>query len=201
MKRSIPLVMMSLTSFNGLTDSATREKATFAGGCFWCMEAPFDGVNGVISTVSGYTGGQTNVPTYEQVSSGVTGHTEAVQVTYDPSRVHYKDLLNIFWKNIDPTVKDKQFCDNGSQYRSGIFVHSEEQKQLAELSKERLRTLLFKGQDIHTEIKVASIFYVAEGYHQDYYHKNPYRYKFYRYNCGRDQRLNELWGEISEPIL
>ncbi|HEX5640223.1 MAG TPA: peptide-methionine (S)-S-oxide reductase MsrA [Burkholderiaceae bacterium] len=169
--------------------------ATFAGGCFWCMEPPFDKLDGVISTISGYTGGHVQGPTYEQVSAGRTGHTEAVQVTYDPSKISYEKLLDVFWHNIDPTVKDRQFCDIGSQYRSGIFVHDAEQRRLADASKASLeRGKPFKG-PIVTEIANASTFYPAEEYHQDYYLKNPVRYRYYRAGCGRDARLKELWGE------
>jgi peptide-methionine (S)-S-oxide reductase len=169
--------------------------ATFAGGCFWCMEPPFDKLDGVISTISGYTGGHVQGPTYEQVSAGRTGHAEAVQVTYDPSKVTYEKLLDVFWHNIDPTVKDRQFCDIGSQYRSGIFVHDAEQRRLAEASKASLeRDKPFKGA-IVTEIVNAGAFYPAEEYHQDYYLKNPIRYRYYRTGCGRDARLRELWGE------
>ena len=171
--------------------------ATFAGGCFWCMEPPFDKLDGVISTLSGYTGGTVQNPTYEQVSAGRTGHTEAVQVTYDPSKVTYEKLLDVFWHNIDPTVKDRQFCDIGSQYRSGIFVHDAEQRRLAEASKAGLeRSKPFKAA-IVTEITGAGAFYPAEDYHQDYYLKNPVRYRYYRTGCGRDARLKELWGELA----
>jgi peptide-methionine (S)-S-oxide reductase len=168
--------------------------ATFAGGCFWCMEPPFDKLNGVLSTTSGYTGGQVKNPTYEEVSYGGTGHAEAVQVLYDPGKITYPQLLDVFWHNIDPTVKDRQFCDGGHQYRTAIFYHTEEQKRLAEASKKALiDTGRFKL--VVTEIAPASAFYPAEEYHQDYYKKNPLRYKLYRYNCGRDQRLEELWGK------
>jgi peptide-methionine (S)-S-oxide reductase len=171
--------------------------ATFAGGCFWCMEPPFDKLDGVISTVSGYTGGSTQRPTYEQVSAGRTGHTEVVQVTYDPSKVSYEKLLDVYWHNIDPTVKDRQFCDIGSQYRSAIFVHDAEQRRLAEASKAALeRTKPFKGA-IVTPVVEAAAFYPAEEYHQDYYLKNPVRYRYYRSGCGRDDRLKELWGELA----
>ncbi|HSR61976.1 MAG TPA: peptide-methionine (S)-S-oxide reductase MsrA [Gammaproteobacteria bacterium] len=169
--------------------------ATFAGGCFWCMEPPYDKVDGVISTTSGYTGGNIKNPTYEQVSSGVTGHAEAIQITYDPAKVTYEKLLDIFWHNIDPTTPDRQFCDKGNQYRSGIFYHNEEQKRLAEQSKATLEKTKPFDAPVVTEITEASEFYPAEDYHQDYYKKNPIRYKFYRYSCGRDQRLEELWGE------
>ena len=171
------------------------EKATFAGGCFWCMEAPFDTLPGVISVTVGYIGGTVENPTYEQVSAGGTGHTEAVQIVYDPSRTGYGKLLEIFWRNIDPTVKDRQFCDVGSQYRSGIFTHSEEQRMLAEKSKEALeKSKPFQG-SIFTEVTAAGPFYMAEEYHQHYYKKNPIRYTFYRTSCGRDGRLKQLWGK------
>ncbi|MEO8133723.1 MAG: peptide-methionine (S)-S-oxide reductase MsrA [Betaproteobacteria bacterium] len=173
---------------------AATAKATFAGGCFWCMEPPFDKLDGVISTTSGYTGGAKLNPTYQEVSAGSTGHTEAVQIEYDPKRVSYEKLLDVFWHNVDPTQKDGQFCDHGSQYRTGIFAHDDEQKRLAEASKATLaKTKPFKG-DIVTEIVAASTFYPAEDYHQDYYMKNPLRYKVYRTGCGRDARLKAVWG-------
>ncbi len=169
----------------------SQEIATFAGGCFWCMEPPFDELNGVISTTSGYSGGKTKNPTYEEVSFGSTGHAEVVRIVYDPKKITYKKLLEVFWKNIDPLAKDKQFCDSGTQYRSAIFYHSEEQKKEALDFKASLKN---KFPQIFTEIVTASEFYPAEDYHQDYYIKNPVRYKVYRYNCGRDQRLKEVWG-------
>ena len=168
-------------------------KATFAGGCFWCMEEALDKVPGVAATISGYMGGKTKNPTYEQVSGGSTGHAEVVQVEYDPKKVGYEKLLDVFWRNIDPTQKDAQFCDQGSQYRSGIFYHDAEQRKLAEASKAALvKSRPFKG-EIVTEITAASQFYPAEAYHQDYYQKNPVRYKFYKTGCGREARLKELW--------
>jgi len=152
-------------------------------------------VPGVVETVSGYMGGQVKNPTYEQVSTGATGHTEVVQIEFDPAKVTYARLLEVFWRNIDPTQKDAQFCDHGSQYRSGIFYHDEEQKRLAEASRLALqKTKPFKG-EIVTEITQAADFYVAEGYHQDYYQKNPARYKFYKSGCGREARLQQLWGK------
>jgi peptide-methionine (S)-S-oxide reductase len=173
--------------------SPQPEKATFAGGCFWCMEHPFDELPGVISVTAGYTGGQKKNPTYEEVSSGTTGHAESVQIVYDPAKVPYAKLLDVFWHNVDPTVRNQQFCDTGNQYRSAIFYHSEEQRRFAEESKRALdKSGRFKG-PIYTEIVPASQFYPAEEYHQHYYKKNPIRYKFYRYNCGRDERLKELW--------
>lgn len=169
--------------------------ATFAGGCFWCMEPPFDKLDGVVSTTSGYTGGHVKDPMYEQVSSGGTGHTEAVRIVYDPAKISYEKLLAVFWRNIDPTTADAQFCDHGDQYRSGIFYHNDEQRKLAEQSKQALAADGPFDEPIVTEIVAASEFYPAEEYHQDYYLKNPLRYKFYRHNCGRDQFLEKYWGE------
>jgi peptide-methionine (S)-S-oxide reductase len=177
---------------------AATAKAIFAGGCFWCMEHPFDVLPGVVSTTSGYIGGQKKNPTYEEVSSGRTGHTEAVQVVYDPKKVTYEKLLDVFWHNIDPTVKDQQFCDHGSQYRSGIFYTDDEQKRLAEASKATLDRNKPFSAAIVTEITRASEFYPAEDYHQDFYLKNPLRYKYYRSGCGRDARLKQLWGKAPE---
>lgn len=170
-------------------------KATFAAGCFWCVEEAFDAVEGVLSTTSGYTGGRLANPTYDQVSAGGTGHTEAIEVTYDPSKVSYETLLRTFWRNVDPVDSDGQFCDRGRHYRSGIFYHSAEQQRLAEASKKQAGEQL--GKPIATEIVAAGAFYSAEAYHQDYYKKNPVRYKFYKWNCGRAQRLEELWGRRS----
>ena len=170
-------------------------KATFAGGCFWCVEEVYDKIPGVISTVSGYMGGHVKNPTYEQVSTARTGHAEVVQVEYDPSKVTYARLLEVFWRNIDPTQKDGQFCDHGPQYRSGIFYHNDEQKRLAEGSRLNLsKNKPFKG-EIVTEITRAAEFYPAEGYHQDFHTKSPTRYKFYKSGCGRDARLQQLWGK------
>jgi len=171
------------------------ETATFAGGCFWCMEPPFDKLAGVVSTTSGYTGGHTKNPSYEEVSSGGTGHAEAVQIVFDPTKVSYAQLLDVFWRNIDPLTPNAQFCDHGSQYRSAIFYQSEEQKRLAEASKKALEQSGRFTQPIVTEIVPAGEFYKAEEYHQDYYQNNPIRYKFYRYNCGRDQVLEQRWGK------
>ena len=169
--------------------------AIFAGGCFWCMEPPFDKLDGVLSTTSGYTDGQKIDPTYKEVSAGGTGHTEAIQIKYDASKISYEKLLSVFWKNIDPTTKNAQFCDHGSQYRSGIYYHNEAQREAAEASLKSLQQGKPFKQAIVTELNAASIFYPAEDYHQDYYQKNPIRYKYYRYSCGRDQRLDQLWGE------
>jgi peptide-methionine (S)-S-oxide reductase len=169
-------------------------KATFAGGCFWCMEPPFDSLPGVVSTTSGYTGGTKPNPTYEEVSSGRTGHAEAVEVLYDPKKVSYEKLLDTFWHNIDPTVRDRQFCDVGTQYRTAIFVHDDAQRRIAERSRAELEKSKPFRQPIVTPIVPAGEFYPAEAYHQDFYRKNPIRYKFYRDGCGRDARLKELWG-------
>jgi peptide-methionine (S)-S-oxide reductase len=171
-------------------DTAT---ATFAGGCFWCVEADFDKVAGVVSTTSGYTGGRTTNPSYAEVSRGGTGHAEAVEIVYDPAKVSYEKLLDVFFHNIDPLVKDRQFCDRGDQYRTAIFYRGEEQHQLAEAAKSTVEKR-FK-QPVATEIVAAGPFIRAEDYHQDYYLKNPLRYKFYRFSCGRDTRLEELWGK------
>jgi peptide-methionine (S)-S-oxide reductase len=169
--------------------------ATFAGGCFWCMEPPFDKVPGVTATISGYTGGRKVNPTYEEVSSGATGHAEAVQVIYDPKKVTYEKLLEVYWVNVDPTVKDQQFCDHGTQYRTTIFYHDEAQRIAAEASKAALdKSRPFKD-PIVTPIVMVGAFYPAEEYHQDYYRKNPVRYQLYRSGCGRDARLKQLWGD------
>jgi len=172
------------------------EKATFAMGCFWCSEEAFEKVPGVVSVVSGYTGGRVKNPSYEQVSSGRTGHAEAVQVSFDPSKVSYEKLLDTFWLNHDPTVKDRQFCDSGSQYRPELFYHSEEQKKLAEASRAKWEKEKPFRQPIVTQITKASEFYPAEDYHQDYYKKNPLQYRFYVSGCGRYQRLDSLWGAL-----
>ena len=168
--------------------------ATFAGGCFWCTEADFDKVPGVISTTSGYIGGTTVNPTYKQVSAGKTGHVEAVQVRFDPAKTNFAKLLAAFWPTIDPLTPDRQFCDGGSQYRSAIFYHDAEQKRQAEASKAALAASGRFTQPIVTEILPATEFYPAEEYHQDYHVKNPIRYSYYRSNCGRDARLAEVWG-------
>jgi peptide-methionine (S)-S-oxide reductase len=177
------------------TAQAKLAKAIFAGGCFWCMEHPFDELDGVVSTTSGYVGGHKVNPTYHEVSSGTTGHAEAVQVVYDPTKVSYEKLLEVFWVNIDPTDAGGQFCDRGSQYRTGIFYETDEQKRLAEASKAALAKSKPFKEPIVTEITKAGTFYPAEDYHQDYYIKNPVRYKFYRTGCGRDARLKALWGK------
>ena len=172
-----------------------RALATFAGGCFWCMEPPFDKTPGVISTTSGYVGGKTANPTYDEVSGGRTGHAEAVQVVYDPTKVTYAQLLAVFWRNIDAHDAGGQFCDRGDQYRTGIFVHDEAQRKEADESKRALAASGKLKKPIVTEIVAATKFYPAEEYHQDYYKKNPFRYEFYRTNCGRDARLKQVWGD------
>ncbi len=171
---------------------------TFAGGCFWCMEPPYDKLPGVVATISGYMGGTKRNPTYEEVSTGRTGHTEVVQVTYDPAKVSYEKLLEVFWRNIDPTVADRQFCDFGSQYRTAIFYHTAEQRRLAEASKGALEKSKPFKDPIVTPIAAAGDFWRAEDYHQDYYKKNPARYKYYRTGCGRDARLVQLWGKSGD---
>jgi peptide-methionine (S)-S-oxide reductase len=176
------------------TPPAATAKATFAGGCFWCVESDFDKVDGVISTTSGYIGGKTANPTYEQVSSKTTGHAEAVEIVFDPKKVSYEKLVEYFWRTIDPTEKDGQFCDKGSPYRTAIFAHDMAQLKAAQASRDALeKTKPFKA-PIVTEIVSANTFYPAETYHQDYYIKNPVRYKYYRTSCGRDARVKELWG-------
>jgi peptide-methionine (S)-S-oxide reductase len=176
------------------TRTAGQQIAVFAGGCFWCMEPPFDALPGVLATTSGYTGGKVANPTYEQVSYDETGHAEAVQILFDPAQISYEKLLEVFWHNIDPTAFDAQFCDLGHQYRSEIFYQDEAQHAAATASRDALvKAKPFAGA-IVTRLSQAGTFYPAENYHQDYYKKNPVRYKFYRYNCGRDQRLQELWG-------
>jgi len=179
-------------------EPATKAKtatatAVFAGGCFWCMVHPFDELPGVMSVTSGYTGGQKVNPTYEQVSAGDTGHVEAVQIIFDPKQIGYEKLLEVFWRNVDPLDKGGQFCDRGSTYTSAVFYQNDEQKKLAEQSKAAIEKKL--GKPVVTAIRPAATFYAAEDYHQDYYKKNPLRYKYYRYSCGRDQRLEELWGK------
>jgi peptide-methionine (S)-S-oxide reductase len=188
-------VMLLLMSSNLTAAENQTETATFAGGCFWCMEPPFDKLDGVISTTSGYTGGHQENPSYKQVSAGVTGHTEAIQIAFDPAKISYEELLAVFWKNIDPTTADRQFCDTGSQYRSGIFYHNDQQKKAAEQSLRTLQQTKPFAEPIVTEVSPAGAFYPAEKYHQDYYQKNPLRYKYYRFACGRDKRLETLWGE------
>ena len=202
MRRNILLGLMLLVAVSVAlshaqqpADSRPLAKATFAGGCFWCMEPPFDKLAGVIAVTSGYTGGHKKDPTYQAVSAGGTGHTEAVEIVYDPAKVTYAKLLEVFWHNIDPITPNAQFCDHGTQYRSAIFYHDATQRQLAEASQQALEASQRFKAPIVTEIAPVAEFYPAEEYHQHYYQKNPVRYKFYRYNCGRDQRLRELWGD------
>lgn len=184
------------TQVSAVGDKQTAT-AIFAGGCFWCMEPPFDEVEGVIATNSGYTGGHTEYPTYEQVSSDTTGHYEAVEVIYDPSIIDYASLLNIFWHNVDPLDARGQFCDKGNSYRTAIFYTNDEQRELAQDSRKKLSDSNYFNKDIVTVVESAKTFYSAESYHQDYYQKNPLRYKYYRFACGRDQRLEELWKDYA----
>lgn len=184
------------TPYGGYADDGLQQsKATFAGGCFWCMEEAFEKVEGVVSAVSGYTGGQVENPTYEQVSAGGTGHAESIEVTFDPSKVSYSQLLEVFWRNVDPTTPNAQFCDHGNQYRTAIFYHDEYQKKWIDESKQRIESSKNFPESIVTEIASASVFYTAEEYHQDFYSKNPIRYKYYKWNCGRAKRLEQLWGK------
>jgi peptide-methionine (S)-S-oxide reductase len=192
---TMALAFLALAIAPTTQDKPELAKATFAGGCFWCMEPPYDAIDGVVSTTSGYIGGHVDNPSYEMVSSGGTGHTEAMQVVYDPAKVSYQQLLDVFWINIDPTDANGQFCDRGSQYRSGIFYHDEEQRKLAEASKIKLETSGRLAKPVVTEITEAPTFYAAEEYHQDYYQRHAFRYKLYRRGCGRDRVLQKLWGE------
>jgi peptide-methionine (S)-S-oxide reductase len=194
--RAVIASLLCLAAAVGVADAQERARATFAGGCFWCMEPPFDKLDGVVSTTSGYTGGRTADPTYEQVSAGRTGHTEAVEVVYNPQKVTYSQLLDVFWRNIDPLTANAQFCDVGSQYRAAIFVHDETQRKRAEDSKRAVAQRLQKP--VVTEVVTASKFWPAEDYHQDYYRKNPIRYNLYRAGCGRDQRLEAIWGPAAK---
>lgn len=196
------LLLLFLFTASPRSDAPARtgkniETATFAGGCFWCMEPPFEKLDGVIRVTAGYTGGKTANPSYEEVSAGNTGHAESVRIEFDPSKITYSQLLQVFWHNIDPTALNRQFCDSGNQYRTAIFYQNEMQKKLALESKQTLeKTKPFPG-PIVTEITPAGTFYPAEEYHQDYYRKNPIRYKYYRFSCGRDNRLRELWGNAA----
>jgi len=173
---------------------STVGKAYFAGGCFWCMEEAFEKVEGVLSATSGYMGGKVANPSYEEVSAGRTGHAESVEVVYDPAKVSYQKLLDAYWRNVDPITPNAQFCDHGSQYRSAIFFQTDEEKRASDTSKQAIEQSKRFTEPIVTQIVMASQFYPAEEYHQDFYKKNPIRYKFYKYNCGRAQRLEELWG-------
>ncbi len=175
--------------------AAEQAKAYFAGGCFWCMEEAFEQVEGVVSVSSGYMGGRKANPTYDEVSAGITGHAESVEVLYDPAKVTYQTLLDHFWKNVDPLTPNAQFCDHGTQYRAVIFYGNEEEKNLAEASKQSIEQSKKFKEPIVTQLVMASTFYTAEDYHQDFYKKNPLRYKFYKLNCGRVARLEEVWGK------
>jgi peptide-methionine (S)-S-oxide reductase len=186
---------MAQTPAKANTPAPATAKAVFAGGCFWCVESDFDKVPGVLSTTSGYTGGRTANPTYEQVSSHATGHAEAVEVVFDPAKVSYAQLVERFWYTIDPTTKDQQFCDRGSPYRTAIFAADAEQLKTAQASRAALEKRKPFKEPIVTEVLLATAFYPAEEYHQDYYRKNPLRYKYYRSSCGRDARLLQLWGD------
>lgn len=186
-------LLLTLISPFTIAQPNAQAVATFAGGCFWCMEPPFDALEGVISTTSGYIGGHKENPTYKEVSAGITGHTEAVQVVYDPQKVSYEKLLEVYWVNVDPFAVNAQFCDKGSQYRAEIFTHDAEQQRLAKASKAAVSARL--KQSVSPAITEATTFYPAEQYHQDYYLNNPIRYTFYRQSCGRDQRLKAVWGD------
>ncbi|MEA2935684.1 MAG: peptide-methionine (S)-S-oxide reductase [Variibacter sp.] len=202
MRRTLLALIVATIGFSGAqagTEVAPgpgpgQAVATFAGGCFWCMEPPFDKIKGVVGTISGYVGGRVPNASYTQVSAGGTGHAEAVQVIYDPGQVTYEQLLRVFWRNIDPLAKDRQFCDSGDQYRSAIFVHDDAQRRAAEASKKEIEASGKLKGTIQTQIVPTATFYAAEDYHQDFYLKNPTKYKIYRWNCGRDQRLKEIWG-------
>ena len=194
LRGTILLALLLLAPPLRAAESGARATATFAGGCFWCMQPPFEDLPGVLATTVGYTGGQKERPTYEEVSEGGTGHAESVEIVYDPTRISYEKLLDVFWHNVDPLTRDAQFCDHGRQYRSAIFYHDETQKALAEASKRALETSKKFDRPIVTEIVPASTFWPAEEYHQRYHDKNPVRYAYYRWGCGRDARLKELWG-------
>ncbi len=196
MRRLLILAMLcTLSPLLNAESAGNTQRAIFAGGCFWCMEPPFDALEGVISTTSGYIGGQLKNPTYKQVSSGTTGHTEALEIVYNPDKVSYQQLLATYWQNIDPVDRGGQFCDRGSQYRSEIFYTSSQQHESAQQSKQELDARGVLPAPVHTPISQASDFYPAEDYHQNYYQRNPKRYKFYSWNCGRKQRLLQLWGK------
>jgi peptide-methionine (S)-S-oxide reductase len=187
-----------LAAFTATTVSAASDDelatATFAGGCFWCVESDFDKVPGVVETISGYTGGTVENPNYKQVTKGGTGHREAVQIRYDPKQVSYERLLHIFWRSVDPTDGGGQFCDRGESYQTAIFVGNEEERRLAETSREMLQESMMLDAPVVTPVEPAGVFYPAEDYHQDYYTKNPIRYRFYRFSCGRDSRVKQVWG-------
>ena len=189
------LVALLLAATGSAGHAAEQAKAFFAGGCFWCMEEAFEKVDGVVSVTSGYMGGHKMNPTYEDVSAGITGHAESVEVVYDPAKVTYQALLDHFWKNVDPLTPNAQFCDHGTQYRSVVFYGNEEEKRLTEASKQAIEQSKKFTEPIVTQLVMASTFYPAEDYHQDFYKKNPIRYKFYKTSCGRVNRLEQLWGK------
>jgi peptide-methionine (S)-S-oxide reductase len=205
MRRQTALSILTLTvlliggwsaqSTDQAAADSTPGKAYFAGGCFWCMEEVFEKIDGVLSATSGYMGGTVSNPTYEEVSAGRTGHAESVEVVYDPAKVSYQKLLDAFWRNVDPITPNAQFCDHGNQYRSAIFFQTDEEKRASDSSKQTIEQSKRFKEPIVTQIVMASRFFPAEEYHQDFYKKNPVRYKFYKYNCGRAQRLEELWGK------
>lgn len=190
-------LLLSVLPFASAQPAEELARATFAGGCFWCMEPPYDKLDGVVETVSGFSGGHVVNPSYNAVVSGGTGHIEVVQVVYDPSVVSYERLLEVFWRNIDPFQSDGQFCDRGPMYRSAIFVKNEEERQAAEASRDAVAALGLSDRPVDTRILDFEAFYPAEDYHQNYYIENQVRYTYYRWRCGRDQRLEELWGEPS----
>ena len=192
---SMALIVVLVAATGSAGHAAAQAKAVFAGGCFWCMEEAFEKVEGVVSVESGYMGGQKTNPTYEDVSAGGTGHAESVEVVYDPAKVSYQKLLDHFWKNVDPLTPNAQFCDHGSQYRAVIFYGNDEEKRQAEASRQVIQQSKRFTEPIVTQITMASKFYSAEDYHQDFYKKNPVRYKIYKYRCGRSQRLEQLWGK------
>lgn len=188
------LCSVSVLPGSSLLAAPPHERAIFAGGCFWCMEEAFEGIPGVVEVVSGYTGGTLANPAYDQVSAGGTGHAEAIEVLFDPTAVSYDRLLEVFWRNVDPTVADRQFCDHGTQYRPAIFYRDDAQRQAADVSRQRLQQTKTFPEPLVVGIVAATTFYRAEDFHQDYYKRNPIRYKYYKYSCGRAQRLEELWG-------
>ena len=194
---AVALLLLAGTVVFAEAPAPSRARATFAGGCFWCMEPPFEALPGVSKTTVGYTGGSVEHPTYAQVSAGTTGHAEAVEVEYDPSKITYEKLLDVFWHNVDPVTRDAQFCDHGRQYRTAIFYHDDAQRTAAEASKRALEASTRLPGPIVTEIVAASVFWPAEEYHQRYHEKNPIRYRYYRWGCGRDARLRELWGDAA----
>ena len=198
MRVIISMLFVWFLSFSAIADTATEpklESVVLAGGCFWCIEADYEKLDGVVDVVSGYAGGQVKDPTYQQVSAGGSGHIEVVKVTYDANKISYSRILDYFWRHIDPTRDDGQFCDRGPQYRPAIFYQDESQKKLAIDSTKRTEETKPFEQSLKVELIQAATFYPAEDYHQDYYKKNPIRYNFYRYNCGRDARVEQLWGE------